>query len=218
VQSDGTDRVRQRAALEGWTLEIVETGEFQDEAYLRNPSNRCYHCKSHLYARLADLARSMAGRGVLLSGTNLDDLGEYRPGLVAAAEAQVGHPFVEAGIGKRAIRELARALGLPFAELPASPCLSSRLYTGTRVTPTRLLAVDAGEQAVRHLTGIAVVRCRIRDDQVLIEVEPADRGKVTATVIAQVRQAMQSVEESITQVTLDPSPYKAGRSFVLEPA
>jgi uncharacterized protein len=153
---------------------------------------------------------------VLLSGTNLDDLGEYRPGLVAAQEAGVRHPFVEAGIGKRAIRELARELGLPFAELPASPCLSSRLYTGTRVTPGRLLAVDAGEHAVRELTGIAVVRCRIRDDQVLIEVEPDDRGKVTATVIEQVRQAMQSVEDGIAQVALDPSPYKAGRSFVLE--
>ena len=216
VQTDGTDRVRKRAALEGWTLELVETGEFEDEDYLRNPSNRCYHCKSHLYARLADLARGTAGRGVLLSGTNLDDLGEFRPGLIAAEEVQVRHPFVEAGLGKRAIRELARELGLPFAELPASPCLSSRLYTGTRVTPSRLLAVNAGENAVRTLTGIAVVRCRIREDQVLIEVEPADRDKVTPSVIERVTHAMRSVEAGIAQVALDPSPYKAGRSFVLE--
>src|SRR5690606_35929111 len=134
----------------------VTTGEFQSEDYLSNPSNRCYHCKSNLYSSLEQLAGTVSGGTTLLSGANLDDLGEYRPGLMAAAEKQVRHPFIEAGIDKAMIRAIARHLKLPFAELPASPCLASRLYTGTRVTPARLRAVEVSEMLVRENAGIAV--------------------------------------------------------------
>lgn len=213
VQSDGTRRVRERASIEGWKLEIVDSGEFEDEEYLRNPANRCYHCKSHLYASLSAIARSSSG--TVLSGTNLDDLGEYRPGLIAASEAGVRHPFVEARLGKSDIRTVAAQEGLPFADLPASPCLSSRLYTGTRVTAGRLAAIENGENALRALTGIRVARCRLREDDVLIEVESADRGRVTPAVVDQVAEVMRAAHPALGRVSLDPSAYRPGRSFVL---
>src|SRR5207249_1462817 len=116
-----------------WQLQLVHSREFDDEQYLANPRNRCFHCKRHLYGELAALsARLPEFEGwTLLSGANLDDLGEYRPGLEAAAERAVRHPFIETGIGKAQIRAIARVAGLSFSELPASPCLASRLYTGT---------------------------------------------------------------------------------------
>ena len=160
VPGDGTARVAAAAEREGWDLEIVHSTEFDDERYLSNPTDRCYFCKSNLYDAVAALG---VDGPVVLSGANLDDLGEYRPGLVAAAEREVRHPFVEASITKAEIRSAARSLGLPEADLPASPCLASRLYTGTRVTASRLRAVEAGESLVRSATGIDVVRCRIRE-------------------------------------------------------
>ena len=135
VPADGTARVLAHARREGWTLELLTSGEFGDERYLSNPTDRCYHCKASLYDAVADLrTNGVASDSVVLSGANVDDLGEYRPGLDAAAERGVRHPYVEAGMGKAQVRALARELGLAEADLPASPCLASRLYTGTRVT------------------------------------------------------------------------------------
>jgi uncharacterized protein len=215
VPQEATARVRAWARQEGWSLEIVESGEFDDEDYLSNPSNRCYHCKRHLYDRLHTLGQ--AGDTVL-SGANMDDLGEYRPGLTAASEKGVRHPWVEAHIGKAALRDIARQLGLPFAELPASPCLASRLYTGTRVTAARVRAVEAGETLIRQQTGIGVVRCRLREDQVLVEVGADDRARITPALLAEVADAMRLIEPAITSVELDAQAYRAGRSFIIAPA
>ena len=165
VPAEATTRVRSWGQREGWQVEIVSSGEFDNEDYLRNPVNRCYYCKSRLYDSLDRIAGVIGGRPTLMSGANTDDLGEYRPGLIAAREHAVRHPYVEADIDKAAIRAIARKLSLPFAALPASPCLASRLYTGTRVTAQRLRAVEESEGAIREATGIEVVRCRIREDQ-----------------------------------------------------
>lgn len=217
VPSDGTERVSAYAAREGWNLEIVRSGEFADEAYLANPHDRCYHCKRNLYDAVGQLAQRIdvrAGPAVVLSGANLDDLGEYRPGLAAAAERAVRHPYVEARISKAEVRGIARHLGLAEADLPASPCLASRLYTGTRVTPSRVRAVEVGEALVRTRVGIGVVRCRMDDTTVRIEVTDPDRGLITDELLAEVEQAMAAVEPSIVRVVLDAGAYAPGRSFV----
>ena len=217
VPGDATARVVASARREGWDLRIVRSGEFDDEAYLSNPVDRCYHCKSNLYDAVGDLLadRTAASESaVVVSGANTDDLGEYRPGLIAAAERSVRHPYVEVGISKAGVRAIARHLGLRDADLPASPCLASRLYTGTRVTPTRLRAVEAGEAMIRELTGIEVVRCRVRDDAVLVEVDDADRALVTSSVLGHVVETMTGVEPSITSVRLDADGYAPGRAFV----
>jgi uncharacterized protein len=194
---------------------VVRSPEFADEAYLSNPRNRCLHCKRHLYATLDGLSARLprVREWTVLSGANVDDLGEYRPGLDAAAERGVRHPYIEAQIDKAGIRAMARAADLDFADLPASPCLASRLYTETRVTAARLRAVEIGEEVLGTLTGIAVSRCRVRDDHVLIEVAQADRSRVTVAVIDRVASAMRAAEPRLISVRLDPEPYRPGRAF-----
>ena len=217
VPKEDTSRVRENAAREGWRLRVVEPAEFSDEDYLRNPVNRCYFCKSNLYAVLIPLAEELAGDGsasvVILSGANRDDLSEYRPGLEAAREYRIRHPFIEAGMGKSDIRSLARSLDLPFADLPASPCLSSRLYSGTRVTPERLAAVHFTEGKVKEMTGIRVVRARLKGDHMLIEVSSADQSALSDSVLQQLRRDVLAKYIFIESLDLDPEPYRPGRSF-----
>jgi pyridinium-3,5-biscarboxylic acid mononucleotide sulfurtransferase len=167
VPPQATERVRARAARDGWSLEVLDAGEFDDERYLANPVDRCYWCKTNLYDSIAHHTRR-----VIVSGANLDDLGDYRPGLDAAAERQVRHPFVEADMDKQAVRALAAELELDdVADLPASPCLSSRVETGIRVEADMLAAVDASERFVKRQLRPRTVRCRVRNDAVVIELD-----------------------------------------------
>ncbi|POY04837.1 ATPase [Mycobacterium kansasii] len=213
VPAAATARVVAHAEAEGWTLQLVRSKEFDDERYLSNPRNRCYFCKSHLYTAIRELPT--CDGATMLSGANFDDLGEYRPGLIAAEENHVRHPYVEAGLGKEDIRSVARTLALDFADLPASPCLASRLYTDTAVTPSRLRSIEIGEDLLRMLTGIDVVRCRLREDVVLIEVRAEDAARVTDDVIDRVAAAMRRVEPSLHRVVLDDKPYRPGRALEL---
>ncbi len=217
VPKEDTERVRKNAAREGWQIRVVEPAEFSDENYLSNPVNRCYFCKSNLYTALIPLAKELAKDSsipaAVLSGANCDDLSEYRPGLDAAREQGIRHPFIEAGMGKSDIRSLARSLSLPFADLPASPCLSSRLYTGTRVTPERLAAVHFAEAKVKDTTPIRVVRARLKDDHMLIEVPSDNRLALTGSVLDQLRREVRARYAFIESLELDPEPYRAGRSF-----
>lgn len=213
VPPEATERVRMLAAQEGWALSIVQSGEFQDENYLSNPVNRCYFCKSNLYESLTQIALAHDS-GTVLSGANLDDLGEYRPGLDAAAERGVRHPWIEASFTKADIRTLARELDVPFAELPSSPCLASRLYTGTRVTAERLRAVHACEKRVKDVTGILVVRCRVKDDLLIVEVGDDDRNQITTDLLKDLEQCAAVFEPGIKAAVLDAQAYRPGRAFV----
>lgn len=176
-----TARVRRYATQEEWSLTIVDAGEFADPAYRANPLDRCYFCKSHLY----DCVRAISD-GVVASGANLDDLGDFRPGLRAAAERQVVHPFVECGIGKAGIRVLARWYGLTdIAELPAQPCLASRIETGIVIDADDLAFIDEVEEALRRQAGdAATIRCRVTRGGITIEVadvEDAALERIAAT-------------------------------------
>ena len=169
VPPQASARVRRYAEREGWTLTELDAGEFADARYRENPANRCFFCKSNLYAAMA----SECG-DALVSGTNLDDLGDYRPGLDAAAEHGVRHPYVEAGIDKPAVRGLARALGLDdLAELPAAPCLSSRIETGIAIDPRVLPVVNEVEQWLGAEIAPATVRCRVRRGGIVVELDAA---------------------------------------------
>ena len=171
VPVDATGRVERYARREGWRLERIDARELHDARYVANPVNRCYFCKTNLYSTIAPFAGSGA---TIVSGTNTDDLGDFRPGLAAAAEHAVRHPYVECGIGKPAVRAIATRLGLDdLAELPAAPCLSSRVETGIAIDPDVLKAIDACERLVRDTTGAATVRCRVRRDAVVVELDAA---------------------------------------------
>jgi pyridinium-3,5-biscarboxylic acid mononucleotide sulfurtransferase len=152
---DGAEHV---AAAVGIAHETIATDELAREGYRRNGPDRCYFCKTELYDRLAAVAQAR-GFAVLLSGANADDAGDWRPGLRAAAEHGVRHPLLEHGVDKAAVRALARELGIPSAEKPATPCLASRIPYGTAVDPDTLRLIDRAEQGVRAL-GFPILRVR----------------------------------------------------------
>ncbi len=137
---------------------VVPTSEFDDPNYVRNDGSRCYFCKSELYARIETLLPQLDA-DVMCSGANLDDEGDYRPGLKAAAEHRVRHPLQEAGFTKADVRALALAWDLPTWDKPASPCLSSRLAPGVEVTPERTARVEAAEV---YLHDLGYRECRVR--------------------------------------------------------
>ncbi len=137
---------------------VISTDEFADPNYLRNDASRCYFCKSELYSRIEDLLPSL-DVDVICSGANLDDRGDYRPGLKAASEHRVRHPLQEAGFTKADVRALALAWGLPTWDKPASPCLSSRLAPGVAVTSERTARVEAAET---YLHELGYRECRVR--------------------------------------------------------
>jgi len=217
VPPSATRRVQQVATELGWRLELVESHEFEDPQYLANPRNRCYFCKSNLYTELDRVGATARARGVswtVMSGANADDLGEYRPGLVAAREHDVRHPFVEAQMAKAHIRAMAQSRGRSWHDLPAAPCLASRLYTGTAVTADLLRAVDRGEDMLRQRAGIDVVRCRINGDEVLVETRAEARSRLTPTLLDEVFEVMRSEAPALRSITLDEVPYAPGRAFV----
>jgi uncharacterized protein len=184
------DGARAVAAAVGIRHETITTAELEREGYRRNDRDRCYHCKSELYDALAAIARAR-GFAALLSGANADDLGDWRPGLAAAAEHGVIHPLLEAGVGKEEVRRLARELGIPSAEKPAAPCLASRIPYGVEVDPAVLAQIDRAELALKAL-GHRVLRVRhygargrveLAGDE-LAALTAADRDAIVAAVVS----------------------------------
>ena len=162
---------RRLAEQIGIRHEVILTEEFDDPDYVRNDGTRCYYCKSELYSRIETLLPEL-GVSVICSGANLDDRGDYRPGLTAAAEHRVRHPLQEAGFTKADVRALALAWGLPTWDKPASPCLSSRLAPGVEVTRDRTARVEAAEEYLRSL-GYRECRVRLHEGELArVEVPP----------------------------------------------
>lgn len=195
-----TNRVRDHAARAGWRLDLVDAGEFDDPRYRANPVNRCFFCKTNLYGAIAGLTRC-----TIASGTNTDDLGDFRPGLQAAQQWQVVHPYVEAGLGKPAIYELATGLGLgDLAALSAQPCLASRVETGIAVNADDLSFVDHVETLLRADLGQqATVRCRITHAGVIVETE-------VETPLAIIAAACRDTG----RIYLGHRPYRRGAAFL----
>jgi uncharacterized protein len=154
---------RRLAELIGIRHEIVATHEFGDKDYIRNDGSRCYYCKSELYSQVEQLVPRL-GVKFIVSGANVDDGGDYRPGLKAAAEHGIRHPLQEVGCTKADVRELARHWNLPTWDKPASPCLSSRLAPGVTVTPERTRRVEEAEAYLRNL-GLREFRVRLHEGE-----------------------------------------------------
>ncbi len=177
LASGELEQARATAELIGIRHEVIHTSEFENPAYIANSNDRCYHCKSTLYSHL-DSIRDQLGVTVLLNGANLDDRGDYRPGMKAAAEFDVHSPLLECGFTKEDVRTLARHWELPVWDKPAAPCLSSRVAYGEEVTPQRLRMIDAAEQFLRQ-HDLPEVRVRYhRGDMARIEVPTADIARL----------------------------------------
>jgi pyridinium-3,5-biscarboxylic acid mononucleotide sulfurtransferase len=185
----------------------VRTHEVEREGYLANGSDRCYHCKTELYGVLWAVARE-EGLSTVVSGANVDDLGDYRPGLRAAAEEGIRHPLVEAGLTKGEVREASRSLGLPTWDKPASACLSSRIPHGVRITVEELSRVGRAERALKEL-GLRQVRVRVHGEVARIEVEPADLPRLASGDFrARVVDALKALGYRF--VTLDLEGFRSG--------
>jgi uncharacterized protein len=163
------------AAECGAPHEFLDTAEFDDPNYVANPSDRCYLCKTELYSRLVPLAAER-GYHAVVSGTNADDLGDFRPGLQAADEQHVQAPLAAVGLTKAELRQLGAELGLSVHDKPASPCLSSRIPYGEPVTPEKLRRIDEAETFLRAL-GFRECRVRHHDRLARIEVSAAEMGR-----------------------------------------
>jgi uncharacterized protein len=200
------DGARRVARAIGISHETIDTQELAREGYRRNGRDRCYHCKTELYDRLAGLATNR-GYAALLSGANADDAGDWRPGLRAAAKHGVRHPLLEAGAGKDAVRALARHLDLPSADKPATPCLASRIPYGTAVDPDTLVLIDRAESAVRAL-GFPVLRVRHHGILGRLEVAAEDLRAALANepeITAAIRAA------GYAHAVIDREPFRSGR-------
>ncbi len=214
VPAEATARTRALAAAEGWRLDVFDAGEFADPAYRANPVNRCFFCKTNLYGAVA---RRTAHQ--VVSGANTDDLGDYRPGLQAARDHGVRHPLVEAGIDKRTVRAMAAALGLgALAELPSSPCLSSRVETGIRIEAPVLAMVHEAETLVAARLSPRTVRCRVRAEAVVIELDEAALARLGPARDA-LRAELQALADSGgLGRPVDFAAYRTGSAFLRTPA
>ena len=210
VPGEATARARALAAAEGWALDVFDAGEFADPAYRANPVNRCFFCKANLYGAVA----SRTAR-TILSGANLDDLGDYRPGLEAARDHGVRHPFVEAGIDKRAVRALAAQLGLgALAELPSAPCLSSRIETGIRIEAPVLAMVHAAETLVGAALSPYVVRCRVRRAGIVVELDEAALDRLGGRAAGLAAELAALGRQAGLDVPVLFAPYRMGSAFL----
>lgn len=202
------DQARELARLIGIRHEVLPTGEMADANYRRNAPDRCYFCKTELYERIEPLAAQL-GLAVIVNGANLDDLGDYRPGMTAAAEHQVRSPLVKCGFGKDVVRALAAEWALPVWDKPAAPCLSSRIAYGEEVTPERLAMIDQAEQFLRSL-GLREVRVRYhRGDMARLEV-PTEAIELLCTAAARQQLVEQLRSIGFRYVTLDLEGFRSG--------
>ena len=156
----------------GMRHRVIVTDELSKPDYRANPVNRCFHCKTSLYTALADIARE-EGFAEILNGTNTDDLGDHRPGLIAAQDFAVRSPLVEAGVDKAGVRALAAHLGLDNAAKPQSACLSSRFPYGASINAERLAQVEQAEERLARL-GFIEFRVRHHEDVARLEIGAAE--------------------------------------------
>ena len=217
VPAEATQRVRSLAQQYGWQLEIISAGEFDSEDYMRNPVNRCFFCKTSLYDAIQAIAKQTNAQ--ILSGTNTDDLGEYRPGLEAAKQHHVRHPFVEAGIAKADVRALARRLGMgDVAELPAAPCLSSRVETGIAIDAETLKAIHATEKLVAAALQPKTVRCRVRANGVVIELDESALNGLTSVARENLVAKIHTIfADGTSASSIKFAPYRTGSAFLVKP-
>jgi len=186
---------------------VIYTDELENPSFVANPPNRCYYCKGELFGKLREIA-DKEGLTWVADGSNQDDLGDYRPGRMAAAEWGVRSPLLEAGLTKADIRLYSKERGLPTWDKPALACLSSRFPYGTPITPEVLVRIARAETLIRSL-GVRQLRVRHHEDIARIEVD-AESMAVLLDQDNRTRVVMYFKELGYTYVTLDLAGYRTG--------
>jgi uncharacterized protein len=195
------------AKQRGIRHEVVESNELTIPGFSENPADRCYFCKSELFAKCREVADRL-GIEHVADATNKDDLCDFRPGMKAGDEACVKRPLLDAGLGKERIRRISRAMGLPTWDKPALACLSSRFPYGTKITEERIEQVAEAERALKEL-GFRQLRVRYHGEVARVELDPAEMDKMLDTVMR--RNVHDRIKEAgFTYVALDLMGYRTG--------
>lgn len=213
VPPQATRRCQRLARRFRWHLEMLDAGEFADKQYRANPANRCYFCKNSLFSSV--LAGLHGRAGSLATGTNTDDLSDYRPGLQAAAEHSVWQPYTDAGIDKATIRRLAVLEGLgELAQLPAQPCLSSRIETGIAINAPDLKFVNHIERLLGRIIGAGDNRCRITRAGVVVQLPASSPVFLDTGTLDHLSVLLRRVCDRHDRALLRIEPYKMGSAFL----
>jgi uncharacterized protein len=192
---------------------IIEYDELQNEDFIKNDKNRCFHCRSELSEHLIRIARK-ENISLIVDGTNLDDLGDYRPGILALKNNGIRSPLVEVRLSKQAIREIAQLVGLSVYDRPSNSCLASRIPWGQRVTAERLARIEVGETLVKQILGAKQVRVRDMNGHAKIEV-----GRDELLLFSEKKKLDELVTKLLSigfeSVTVDKDGYKPGKINVI---
>ena len=191
---------------------FLDYSELENEDFTKNDSNRCFHCRLELGDHLIKVAKEHNVE-MIVDGTNLDDLGDYRPGIEALKQNGIKSPLVETDFSKSQIRESAKIIGLSVFDKPSNSCLASRIPWGQRVTAEKLIRIEYGENIVKQLTNVKQVRVRDIDGSAQIEVEKDMLSKFDEVILKQITEKLKMI--GFTSVKVDPEGYKPGKINVI---
>ncbi|MBT8252129.1 MAG: ATP-dependent sacrificial sulfur transferase LarE [Nitrosopumilus sp.] len=191
---------------------FLDYNELENEDFTKNDSNRCFHCRMELGDHLIELAKDHDVQ-IIVDGTNLDDLGDYRPGIEALKQYGIRSPLVETGFTKSKVRETAKFIGLSVFDRPSNSCLASRIPWGQRVTAEKLTRIEFGETIVKQLTKLKQVRVRDLNGSAKIEVDKEMISIFDESVFKQISEKLKLI--GFSTVEIDPEGYKPGKINVI---
>jgi uncharacterized protein len=191
---------------------FLDYSELENEEFTKNDSNRCFHCRLELGDHLTKLAKEHSVE-IIVDGTNLDDLGDYRPGIEALKQNGIRSPLVETNFSKSQIREVAKMIGLSVFDKPSNSCLASRIPWGQRVTAEKLIRIEFGENIVKQLTKVKQVRVRDINGSAKIEVEKHMISRFDKIILKQITEKLKMI--GFTSVEVDQEGYKPGKINVI---
>ncbi len=192
---------------------IISYNELENESFVRNDKNRCFYCRTELATHLATISKQQ-NIDVIVDGTNLDDLVDYRPGIKALADNGIKSPLVESGFTKHDVREEAKKAGLSVYDKPSNSCLASRIPWGQRVTMERLARIEVAETIVKQMIGAKQVRVRDLDGAAKIEIGLQDLHLLSDKAkLEKLDNRLQQI--GFISVSVDPDGYKPGKINVI---
>ena len=191
---------------------LLDYDELENPEFIKNDSNRCFHCRLELGDHLIELAKKHNVK-IIVDGTNLDDLGDYRPGIEALKQNDIKSPLVETNFSKSEIRDVAKSVGLSVFDKPSNSCLASRIPWGQRVTAERLTRIELGETIVKQLTNVKQVRVRDYDGSAKIEVDKDMISVFDSGILKQITEKLNMI--GFSTVEIDQEGYKPGKINVI---
>ncbi|NIM25403.1 MAG: ATP-dependent sacrificial sulfur transferase LarE [Nitrososphaeria archaeon] len=191
---------------------LLDYNELENEEFVKNDSNRCFHCRQELGTRLVQMANEME-IDLIVDGTNLDDLGDYRPGLQALEQKGVRSPLVENKFNKNDVRKIAKLVGLSVYDKPSNSCLASRIPWGQQITSERLLRIELGETLVKQTTNLKQVRVRDLDGIAKLEIEKEKIPLLDQQIIKEIEEKLKTI--GFSNLIIDPEGYRPGKINVI---